>query len=240
MASVQKFTDSAVTNQLRHNAREIVNNSNRDIDKTCTHLNYSLTPERSLSPQEYYKTRKKELYVYGRNDVKTLAGWIVTAPKELSTPEEEHTFFLSAYKFLENRYGKENVIQAAIHYDEGKKEKVVDRWGKVLTDDSGKPIYKIAVGRPHLHFDFIPVVADTNPKHPQSEKICANNVLARHELQCFHSDLQKHLQNDGLNCSVITGITKANGRNYTVKELKANYEAQRELQHEHEYERSRW
>ena len=34
MASVQKFTDSAVTNQLRHNAREIVNNSNKDIDKT--------------------------------------------------------------------------------------------------------------------------------------------------------------------------------------------------------------
>ena len=41
MASVQKFTDSAVTNQLRHNAREIVNNSNKDIDKTRTHLNYS-------------------------------------------------------------------------------------------------------------------------------------------------------------------------------------------------------
>ena len=74
----------------------------------------------------------------------------------------------------------------------------------------------------------------------QSEKICANDVLTRHELQSFHSDLQKHLQNDGLNCSVITGITKSNGRNYTVKELKASYEAQRELQHIHEYERSRW
>lgn len=44
--------------------------------------------------------------------------------------------------------------------------------------------------------------------------------------------------NYGINCSVLTGITKANGRNYTVKELKANYEKQREL--EHEYERSRW
>lgn len=63
MASVQKFTDSAVTNQLRHNAREIVNNSNKDIDKTRTHLNYSLTPKRSLSPQEYYKIRKKN-YMY--------------------------------------------------------------------------------------------------------------------------------------------------------------------------------
>lgn len=240
MASVQKFTNSAVTNQLRHNAREIINNSNSDIDKTRTHLNYSLTPERSISPQEYYKIRKKELYVYGRSDVKTMAGWIVTTPKELNTSEDQRAFFLSTYKFLENRYGKENVIQAVVHYDEGKKEKAVDRWGKVLTDDTGKPIYKIAVGRPHLHFDFIPVVADINPKHHQSEKICANDVLTRLELQSFHSDLQKHLQNDGLNCSVITGITKSNGRNYTVKELKASYEAQRELQHIHEYERSRW
>lgn len=240
MASVEKFTDAAVTNQLRHNAREIITNSNKDIDKARTHLNYSLTPERSLSPRAYYTTRKQELYVYGRKDVKTMAGWIVTAPKELTTPEEEHEFFISTYNFLENRYGKENVVQAVVHYDEGKKEKAVDRWGKVLTDDSGKPIYKLTFGRPHLHFDFIPVVADTTPKHPQAEKICANDVLTRHELQCFHSDLQKHLQNDGLNCSVITGITKLNGRNYTVKELKTNYEAQRKLQYEHEYERSRW
>ena len=238
MASVQKFTDSAVTNQLRHNAREIVNTSNRDIDKTRTHLNYSLTPERSLSPQEYYKTRKKELYVYDRNDVKTLAGWIVTAPKELNTPEEQRTFFLSTYKFLENRYGKENVIQAIVHYDEGKKEKQVDRWGKILTDATGNPIYKITVGRPHLHFNFIPVTPDTNPKHYQSEKICANDILNRRELQHFHTDLQNHLTANGINCSVLTGITKANGRNYTVKELKANYEKQREL--EPEYERSRW
>ena len=51
MASVEKFTDAAVTNQLRHNAREIITNSNKDIDKARTHLNYSLTPERSLSPR---------------------------------------------------------------------------------------------------------------------------------------------------------------------------------------------
>lgn len=240
MASVQKFTDSAVTNQLRHNAREIVNNSNKDIDKTRTHLNYSLTPERSLSPQEYYKIRKKELYVYGHKDVKTMAGWIVTAPKELHTPDEERAFFLSTYNFLEKRYGKENVVQAIVHYDEGKKEKLIDRWGKVQTDDDGNPIYTLAIGRPHLHFDFIPVVADTNPKHSQSEKICANDVLNRRELQHFHTDLQKHLIANGIICSVLTGITKANGRNYTVKELKANYEVQRDLQHEHEYERSRW
>ena len=238
MASVEKFTDAAVTNQLRHNAREIINNSNKDIDRTRTHLNYTLTPERSLSPRSYYTARKQELYVYGRKDVKTMAGWIVTAPKELTTPEEEHAFFLSTYNFLENRYGRENVIQATVHYDEGKKKKVLDRWGKVQTDADSNPIYKLAIGRPHLHFDFIPVVADTNPKHSQSEKICANDVLTRHELQHFHTDLQKHLIADGINCSVLTGITKANGRNYTVKELKANYEAQRELHQE--YERSRW
>lgn len=248
MASVQKFTDAAVTNQLRHNAREIINSTNKDIDKSRTHLNYSLTPERPMSPKEYYISRKKELYVYGRKDVKTMAGWVITAPKELSDTQEELAFFRSTYNFLEHRYGKENVIQATVHYDEGKMEKVIDRWGKPLKDKNGKPIYKLIIGRPHLHFDFIPVVADNNPKHIQGEKICANDVLNRHELQHFHSDLQQHLKKDGIDCSVITGITKSNGRNYTVQELKERYEIKKELDRLHnlehkytnEHERSRW
>lgn len=252
MASVEKFTHAAVVNQLRHCNREIRNDKNKDIDAERTHLNYSLTPKRDISELEYYKQRKAELYCYGRSDVKTMAGWIVTAPAELKTREEELTFFKSTYQFLESRYGKENVISATVHYDEGKMEKCKDRWGEYIRDEHGEIKKALVLGRPHLHFNFIPVVEDKNPRHVQTEKICANDRLNKRELQRFHTDLQKYLEVDGIKAKVLTGKTKAQGRNYTVEELKEKYETQKELErlreierkynqeHEKNYTKERW
>lgn len=230
MASVEKFTHGAVVNQLRHNDRLIERDANTDIDSRRTALNYSLTPVRGMSSYAYYKQRKSELYVYGRADVKTMAGWIVTAPKDLTTLEQEKVFFQNTYDFLESRYGKENVVQAMVHYDEGKMEKVKNRWGEYEKDEKGELKKELVLGRPHLHFDFIPVTQDKNPKHSQSEKICANDVLTRIELQHFHIDLQKHLKDNGVQGEVLNGSTKAKGRNYSVEEMKEKYETQKELE----------
>ena len=46
MASVKKFTESAVVNQLRHIERTIAHPENMDIDKDRTVQNYSLLPQR--------------------------------------------------------------------------------------------------------------------------------------------------------------------------------------------------
>lgn len=235
MASVKKFTDKAVKNEIRHNNREIRNDRNKDIDSTRTYMNYKLSPQRD--DYAYYKQRKSELYCYNRKDVKTLAGWIVTAPKELKA-EEEADFFKKTYEFLSERYGEKNVINATVHYDEGKKEKVYNSWGEYVGE-------RLVLGRPHLHFLFIPVVRDG--KHAQGEKICCCKVLNRLELQLFHGDLQAYTQ-----CQYIkNGSTKEQGRNYTVRELKERYETEKELERlreiekkynrEHERERgSRW
>lgn len=198
MASVTKFTQHAVRNQLRHNAREIERPSNPDIDPERWRSNYALTPERGMSDYDYYKERKAQLYCYGRDDVKVMAGWVVTAPKDLAE-EQEEDFFRVTYDFLEQRYGKENVIQAVVHGDES--------------------------GRPHLHFCFIPVVED--PKHEQGEKICANDVLNRKELRSFHPDLQCCLSEHGIDAHVQSGITQEQGGNRTVAELKAERELER-------------
>lgn len=252
MASVDKFTHGAVANQLRHCKRQIKKDNNKDIDSNRTHLNFCLTPQRNMSEFDYYKKRKEELYCYGRADVKTMAGWIVTAPQELTTRDEEILFFKRVYHFLENRYGKENVISATVHYDEGKMEKCKDRWGEYIKDEKGEIKRKLAMGRPHLHFNFIPVVEDKNPKHIQSEKICANERLNRVELRKFHKDLQQYLKDNGMEVKVITGKTKVQGRNYTVEELKEKYETQKEIErlreierkynreHQRTYERGRW
>lgn len=200
MASVEKFAAGAVRNQLRHNLREIEHSSNADIDPHRRGQDYVLSPDRGMNDYDYFKERLSHLYVYGRDDVKVMAGWIVTAPKDLAEERQEE-FFVATYNFLENRYGEENVIQAVVHDDEG--------------------------GQPHLHFCFIPVVEDK--KHEQGEKVCANDVLDRRELRNFHPDLQKYLDENGLaDARVMSGVTKRQGGNRTVAELKA----QREIEHE--------
>lgn len=133
---------------------------------------------------------------YNRNDIKVMAGWVVTAPQNLD-PKRYDDFFCSTYDFLENRYGKENVIQAIVHDDEG--------------------------GQPHLHFCFVPVVED--PKHDEGYKVCANEVLDRRELRNFHPDLQRYLNEHGLeDAHIMTGVTKQQGGNRTVAQLKAERE----------------
>lgn len=134
MASVKKFTASAVSNELRHNDREIKNSSNKDIDPERTPFNYSLLPENEVSAYKRFKNRMKELYCYNRKDVKVLAGWVVTCPKELKEEQQQREFFQTVHNFLIDRYGMENVVQSVVHYDEGKREKEFTRWGEPILD----------------------------------------------------------------------------------------------------------
>lgn len=108
---------------------------------------------------------------------------------------------------MAERYGEANCIQSIVHQDES--------------------------GQPHLHYCFIPVVPDL--KHG-GEKICANDVLNREELRSFHPDLQKHLQKNGIDAKVLTGITKAQGGNMSVQQLKRS----RNVELERKVERGRW
>ena len=71
MASVEKFSKSAIVNQLRHIERTIQNPSNPDIDKNRSRLNYSLV-DHGMTSYDYYKQRLSECYLYNRDDVKTV------------------------------------------------------------------------------------------------------------------------------------------------------------------------
>lgn len=198
MASVAKFDMGAVPNQLRHNERLIANPSNPDIDPERSSKNYSLLAPREISSYDYFLERKAELYCYNRADIKVMASWIVTAPIDLAQ-EQEDLFFEKTNEFLQKRYGAENAIQSIVHYDEG--------------------------GQPHLHYVFIPVTEDL--RHG-GEKICANEVLTRKELRCFHPALQKYLNEAGVDCNIMTGITQEIGGSISVKDLK---KAERLIEH---------
>jgi plasmid recombination enzyme len=235
MAANQKFSMQAVYNQLKHVSREIKYPKNIDIDKSRTHLNYSLHPNRNMTELEYLKKRLSEIHIHSdRQDINYMSGWVITKPKDLSD-EYEEIFFKACYEFLIKRYGGEqNVVSADVHKDES--------------------------GEPHLHFCFIPVT-DYEPnenlvkivnyfkKNPDAnntkaaaelgisrktvrryrnctdkdikfEKLSAKSVINKADLQSFHQDLQRYLDKHKIPAKVYTGITKAQGGNMTVEQLK--------------------
>lgn len=261
MASFKKYKRTLVNKILRHNSRLNKTYSNPDIDPELTIRNVRLIDKGYAG----YKERLQELNYVNRKDLVSLCEWVVTMPETAyagnaaynfndyrdgeRSLEGSNTLDLAAdiTAFLCNRYGEENCIQAILHVDES--------------------------GSTHLHFAFIPVKED---QKNGGEKICAKEVIDRHELQTFHADLRDYLnqqQRDGKiklrpsetwgiskdNLSwrkkmtdlgvmqpgsqirvgdlFFTGVTKAQGGNRTVREMKQ----ERELQHEIERtQESRW
>lgn len=67
---------------------------------------------------------------------------------------------------------------------------------------------------PHMHFCFMPVVSD--PKRGQ--KISAFECVKRKDLEIFHEELQHHLEEKGISCSVINEATREG--NKAIRELK--------------------
>ena len=129
MANVQHYQRSSVRDILAHNARK-ENYSNRDIDPSRTHYNYSLSGHSDNFA--YYEERLAQVHCMKRANVNTLSSWVITVPHGLPKNSQK-AFFMATVNFLNDRYGKENCISADVHYDET---------------------------TPHLHYTFIPVVFD--------------------------------------------------------------------------------
>lgn len=145
---------------------------------------------RACSPYDYYWARRQEPHCLHRADVKPLCSWVATAPADLPM-EAQRLFFKETYAFIAQRYGEKNMVQAVVHRDEA--------------------------GQPHMHVCFIPAIGDA--KHG-GEKICANDVITRKDLVTFHGDWQQWLDEHGVHAVVKNGITKAQGGNRTVDQLK--------------------
>ena len=116
MAHIEKYTAAATGHMLAHYDRTH-SSSTSLIDESRTALNHNLAGIDQPLPQlDFLHKRLGEIKVMKRADVNVMCDWIVTAPKELSS-EELPLFFNETYKFLNARYGKENVISAYVHMD---------------------------------------------------------------------------------------------------------------------------
>lgn len=246
MASIKKIEAGGVSNWLRHNNRTVRNSINPDIDRSRSRLNYSLTPYIDIPrDQQYdrrdeirkleyghYKELKGQFYCYNRKDVNTLVSLIVTLPKEIKDPETEERFFQGVADFLCQRYG--NTVSITVHKDEGKHFKIKENtFGKELGIKT-----EWNEGRPHLHYTFIPTVkinhaALAKKKNPvkamfdYSEKICAKERINRQDLLTLHPAMNKYLNEVcGIECNLNTGITREQGGNRSVEQLKRDFDKQ--------------
>lgn len=189
MAHVTKYTKVQSGHMLKHFERA------EEVTKERDNIDATKTHlNYNLVPfgtrgQERLNKRLKEVYCLNRKDVNVLCDWIITAPQTLPNERQEE-FFKESYKFMCARYGGENnVVSACVHNDEQ---------------------------QPHLHFAFVPITYD-NKK--EKYKVSAKEVVNRKDLQTFHQDLQKHLENKmNIKIDILNGAT-VDG-NKSIDELK--------------------
>jgi uncharacterized protein YdcH (DUF465 family) len=136
---IAKIKKSGVTGIQIHDQREKegISNTNPDIDWNKTKENIEL-----LEQQERFRTVVSKRIVdlnlkkQPRCDATVMAQCLVTSDNgffEKMSRQEQLEFFKKSYDFIKNRYGKENMVSATIHFDER---------------------------TPHMHVNFVPVTSD--------------------------------------------------------------------------------
>ena len=203
MAHLMKANRNQVGGLTRHFERykkengEYIKFGNQDIDTEKTRLNYNLAEDKNQL--EFIKKRTSEVICLNRKDVNIMCDWVVTLPEKIKTEGDQEKFFQETYNFLENEYGKENVISSYVHLDET---------------------------TPHMHFAFIPVVTD---KKRGDLKVSAKELITRKHLQEFHPKLENHMEKVfGRDIGILNDATKAGNKSISElkgetikKELKA-------------------
>lgn len=137
---VAKVKGSVNTRGLqRHNQRENENYNNKDINHEETYRNYDLINTQNIDYQQVIDETINTNYVANRkirSDAIRHVDGLITSDKEFfegMDDSEIKSFFEDSLKFLENEYGKENMLYATVHLDE-----------RV----------------PHMHFGFVPLTDD--------------------------------------------------------------------------------
>jgi len=118
---VQKFKAPEVKGIQIHDHRERPSRTNPDIDREKTSQNYALVEsfDWNKSIQERLSTLESKKAV--RKDAVVMVQVMVTSDHEFFqglTPEKEKTFFEESLRFIQERYGAENIFSAVVHKDE--------------------------------------------------------------------------------------------------------------------------
>ncbi|MEJ7552907.1 MobV family relaxase, partial [Staphylococcus hominis] len=137
IAKVKSNTNT--TGIQRHVQRENKNYENMDIDLEKSYLNYDLVNQKKQNFNELINKKIEENYTGKRkirkDAVKHIDG-LITSDNDFfnhQSLEDTQKFFEHAKIFLEQEYGKDNLLYATVHMDEK---------------------------TPHMHFGIVPITQD--------------------------------------------------------------------------------
>ena len=208
MAHLAKFEKTAFRRLYSHWTREkdengeyITYRSERvsvgHINREMTDQNYSIGEVRSPDEvaerlQNVYQKTNQQHPVYACDIV-------VTLPRSESLAKENvEKFMRAAYDSLVKQYGRyNNVVGAFVHLDEA---------------------------QPHLHFAFLPISPRKSKQKPEFlEKLSTRAYWSRkNALQIMHKQLENDISKAmGHRVEITNGVTKEQGGNKTIAQLKA-------------------
>ncbi|MFZ8101451.1 MobV family relaxase [Staphylococcus arlettae] len=142
-------TGTNTTGIQKHVQRENNNYENEDIDHSKTYLNYDLINANKQNFNNLIDEKIEQNYT-GKRKIRTDAikhiDGLITSDNDFfdnQTPEDTKQFFEYAKEFLEQEYGKDNLLYATVHMDEKTPHM---HYGVVPITDDGRLSAKEVVG----------------------------------------------------------------------------------------------
>lgn len=142
-------TGTNTTGIQKHVQRENNNYENEDIDHSKTYLNYDLVNANKKNFNNLIDEKIEQNYT-GKRKIRTDAikhiDGLITSDNDFfdnQTPEDTKQFFEYAKEFLEQEYGKDNLLYATVHMDEKTPHM---HYGVVPITDDGRLSAKEVVG----------------------------------------------------------------------------------------------
>lgn len=151
----EKYTKDEMIKLSPHNERVKKNYSNKNIDKTKSHLNYHLKKPKENNYYKEFQRLYKENNLKGQLHKNSIYAceMIITSDEEFFDKLKQNStkndkvkqFFQDSYNFVCNykNLGEENIISAVVHLDEQ---------------------------TPHMHLVYMPVTDSTNKKGEKIRK----------------------------------------------------------------------
>jgi hypothetical protein len=187
MAQLSKYSRKDLRGVAREAYRELKPEQyENEVDLSRSHLNLNMNPNIEWVPLESKDCSEKLIRAvddrvdeivretmdgkYPKNEVH-FGSWVVTCPENLpQNPKFDRrlnaiNFLAYAYDFCQERYGEKNIIDGIIHCDETHEHITIIGVPQCVSRKSGKPT------------------------------ISAASLYQRQELQDFHKDLDKYMEN---------------------------------------------
>ncbi len=194
----------------RHDERKNKHYSNKDIDRTKSHLNYSLKDPEFNYVKEFDKILKKYDL---KGQIKTVSNvaceYMITSDNDFFKrigKEETKRYFATAYKFVceYKDLGEKYILSAKVHYDEKS---------------------------PHMHLLFLPVVNTVDKKgNPIDKLACSEFWKAKDSYRQLQNAFFEYMVSNGFDLQRGLPKEETDRVHYTLKEYKniTNYEQTKE------------